>query len=438
MEIILTLAYTAIFIFLITKIPFFKLEEIKIKWILLVFLLKIAFGIAMAFIYTFYYPVRSDADIFKYFDDSGILYNMLFINPSYFFRMLFGINTNAPELRPYFTEMLCWYNIDTLYNDNRTLIRFNTILRFFSFGSYYVHVVFMCFISLTGLVALFKVFTKIILHKTKEIFFTIFLLPSVLFWGSGVMKDGLLLFAFGMFLYFFIQLLDKITLKTILWLLLLSFLILVNKVYILLAAIPGLLAWYWTYKTAYRFTFSKFAFVHFIYFFILFNFQYIIPRYNFAEIMFEKQYHFLRLADFVNAGSRIPLAKLEHSKISILLNIPEAIYHVLFRPFFFESRSPMILMAGLENLFILIIMMICILFMKRKMPKAVQPLFNFCLWFVLILFSIMGLVTPVLGALVRYKMPALPFLLLIFIILLDKEKLLKRIPFLKRIMNAKL
>src|ERR1039458_6797686 len=126
MEIILTLAYTAIFIFLITKIPFFKLEEIKIKWILLVFLLKIAFGIAMAFIYTFYYPVRSDADIFKYFDDSGILYNMLFINPSYFFRMLFGINTNAPELRPYFTEMLCWYNIDTLYNDNRTLIRFNT------------------------------------------------------------------------------------------------------------------------------------------------------------------------------------------------------------------------------------------------------------------------------------------------------------------------
>jgi hypothetical protein len=434
MEILLTLAYTALFIFLITKIPFFKLEGIKMKWILFVFLLKIAFGIAMALIYTFYYPVRSDADIFKYFDDSGILYNMLFINPSYFIRMLFGIHSDTPELRPYFTEMLCWYNIDTLYNDNRTLIRFNTILRFFSFGSYYVHVVFMCFISLTGLIAMFKVFTKIILHKTKEIFFIVFLLPSVLFWGSGVMKDGLLLFAFGMFLYFFIQLLDKITFKNLLWIFLLSILILINKVYILLAAIPGFIAWYWAYKTAYKFTFTKFAFVHFIYFIILFNFQYIIPRYNFVEIMYAKQYNFLRLADFVNAGSRIPLTKLEHSNISLLLNIPEAIYHVLFRPFFFESRSPMILMAGMENLLILIIMLTGILFMKKKMQKEVQPLFNFSLYFVLILFSIMGLVTPVLGALVRYKMPALPFLLLLFIILYDKEKLLKKIPILKKLL----
>jgi hypothetical protein len=37
--------------------------------------------------------------------------------------------------------------------------------------------------------------------------------------------------------------------------------------------------------------------------------------------------------------------------------------------------------------------------------------------------------------LVRYKMPALPFLLLLFIILYDKEKLLRRIPFLKKFLN---
>ncbi len=433
MEILLTLAYTAIFIFLITKIPFFKLDGIKMKWILFIFLLKIVFGIAMAFIYTFYYPVRSDADIYKYFDDSGIMYNMLFINPSYFFRMLFGINSDAIELKPYFTQMLCWYNIDSLYNDNRTLIRFNTLLRFFSFGSYYIHVVFMCFISLTGLMAMFKVFTKIILDKSKEIFFITFLLPSVLFWGSGVMKDGLVLFAFGLFLYYFLQLLDKISAKTILLLLILSLLILINKVYILIAAIPGLMAWYWSYKTAHKFTFTKFLFTHIVYFLLLFNIQYIIPRYNFADIMYAKQYNFLRLAEFVKAGSRINITKLDGTTTSILINIPEAIYHTLFRPFFFESRSPMILMAGMENLFILTIMIFGILFIQRKIPIAAQPILNFCIWFTIILFSIMGLVTPVLGALVRYKMPALPFLLLIFIILIDKKKLVKRIPFLKRL-----
>jgi len=436
MELLLSLTYAALFVFLISKIPFFKIEGVKMKWILIVFLLKIFFGVAMGFIYTYYYPSRTDADIFKYFDDSGIMYNMLFTNPSYFFRMLFGINTNAPDLKPYFTQMLCWYNIDALYNDNRTMIRLNTIFRFFSFGHYYVHVVFMCFISLTGLVAMFKVFTKLIANKTKELFFAVFLLPSVLFWGSGVMKDGLLLFAFGMLLYFFTKALDKITLKTILWIAVMAFLVIINKIYILLAAIPGLTAWYWCYKTSYKFTFSKFLFVHFIYFIALFNFHYLFPRYDFATIIYWKQRNFLELADYVKAGSIIQITHLEANNISILLSVPEALYHVLFRPFFFESRSPMILMAGLENLLILIIVIIGLLFIKKKMKNEIKPLFNFSLYFVMILFAIMGLVTPVLGALVRYKMPALPFLILIFIILYDKDKLLKKFPFLHRILSS--
>ncbi len=435
MELLLTFTYATLFVFLITKIPFFHLKEIKIKWIIMVFLLKIFFGIVMAFIYTYIYPVRTDADIYKYFDDSSILYNMLFTNPIYFVRMLFGINTDASELRPIFTQMLCWYNVDTLYNDNRTLIRLNTIFRFFSFGHYYVHVVFMCFISITGLVALFKTFTSIITNKTKELFFAVFLLPSVLFWGSGVMKDGLLLFSFGMFFYFFNQLLNTFTVKSLLWMCLFVFAISINKIYFLIAALPGMMAWYWSIKTNYQYSFYKFFLVHLFYFMVLLNIHNVLPSFNFAEMIYLKQHNFLNLAEFVKAGSIIHITRLEPTTTSFLINTPEAIYHVLCRPFFFESRSPMILMAGMENLLILLILLTSLLFINKKAPKHQLTLLHFSIFFVLILFSIMGLVTPVLGALVRYKMPALPFLLLIFIILYDKEKLLKKFPFLTKILK---
>jgi len=55
----------------------------------------------------------------------------------------------------------------------------------------------------------------------------------------------------------------------------------------------------------------------------------------------------------------------------------------------------------------------------------------FCAGFVLILFILTGIATPVMGAIVRYKVPALPFLLIVFLLIIDKDKLLKKIAFLK-------
>jgi hypothetical protein len=44
------------------------------------------------------------------------------------------------------------------------------------------------------------------------------------------------------------------------------------------------------------------------------------------------------------------------------------------------------------------------------------------------------MITPVLGALVRYKTPALPFLLIIFLFLFDKQKFLS---FIGKLLNKK-
>jgi hypothetical protein len=74
---------------------------------------------------------------------------------------------------------------DIFFNDARTIVRIHSVLRIFSFGEYYVHAVFFAFISFTGLTALYRTFSSSI-KKHSELFYgAIFLIPSMVLWGSA-------------------------------------------------------------------------------------------------------------------------------------------------------------------------------------------------------------------------------------------------------------
>ncbi|QQR94329.1 MAG: hypothetical protein IPJ93_10715 [Bacteroidota bacterium] len=67
-------------------------------------------------------------------------------------------------------------------------------------------------------------------------------------------------------------------------------------------------------------------------------------------------------------------------------------------------------------------MMILVL-LNFKIHKQAYPLFWVAVFYTLSLFELIGLVTPVMGAIVRYKIQALPFLFFLLIYLTDIEKL---------------
>ena len=229
--IILAIFYTAFFIFLIWKIKFFHSESLSQKWIVFVFLLKIIAGTALWFVYTHLYTDHLTADIFKYFDDGKVIYNALFSKPPDYFKMLFAI-PDAALNHYYLDDMRHWtreFGLG-LYNENHTLIRFNALVDIFSFRNYHVHTVFICFLSLTGLMGIYKSFLPFLSEKKKELFAVVFLLPSVLFWGSGVLKEGLVLFSLGMCVYHYFKLVtENFNLKRMLMVLLFIFLLAVSK-----------------------------------------------------------------------------------------------------------------------------------------------------------------------------------------------------------------
>jgi hypothetical protein len=129
------------------------------------------------------------------------------------------------------------------------------------------------------------------------------------------------------------------------------------------------------------------------------------------------------------AGSYIKIPGLDGTFGGILRNAPAAFGNTFLRPYLFEAKNPLMMLSALENSAIVFIGLICILFCYRSIPN--RHLIYFCLTITILLFALIGLTTPVMGAAVRYKIPALPLLLIAFLLLLDKEKLLKKYPFLK-------
>ena len=432
MEYFLTLLYTILFIFIIWKIPFFRADGLSKKTISIIFIIKIFAGIAMSLVYTYYYKDRNTADIFKYFDDSKIMYNALLTKPLDFLSMITGIGNNSTYYNEHYYKLMNnWYRVfeSNIYNESHTIIRFNALVRIFSFGYYNVHTVFICFLSLTGLTAIYKTTIGLIKNKNKELIFGIFLLPGVLFWGSGVMKEGILFFGLGLLIYNFFKIIEKPKLISILLVIASGMLILYTKFYVLAIAIPVLISHLWVSKSNNKYVLLKYAIVFFIYIFAGLQLRFINSNYDALDIMVTKQRDFIGLAKFMNSGSLIDIPLLSPNIWSFIIHAPQAFFITMFRPFIFEARSILILMAAFENLIILAVLILAILFINFRDTN--KSIFCACSFAVSLMFILTGLITPVMGAMVRYKVPALPFLMIMLIMLIDKEKMIKKIPFLK-------
>jgi hypothetical protein len=440
LEILLLLAYTSFFIFLIYKLPFFEAAGISKKSITFVFILKILFGLLLWAIYTFYYPNRSTADIYKYFDDSKVLFDALKTKPEHYFRMLFGIGNNTAEFDAYYEHMNYWARKDGTgtFNDGHTVIRFNAFIRLFSKGYYTIHTVFICFISLIGFTAIYKAFIPFLENKRQELFFIVFLLPSVLFWGSGVLKEALLFFTLGILIYYFQR---PFTWKSLCICLVAAILMALSKFYVWLALMPALIFLLVIKNTGTKKTFLKFCIVFISIAFAGTNIDRFSPIQNPLVTLAQKQIEFNSLAtgnandsnhnNIPAAGSRIAIHVLQPTFVSFIKNAPIALWNVLFRPYPWEMRSAFMALAGLENVFIIFFLSVCIIYsLPRTFIKWEYVLF--CLSFAVIQFLIIGETTPIIGAIARYKIPSLPFLLIAFLFILDKEKLTTRFTILKK------
>ncbi|MCB9364948.1 MAG: hypothetical protein H6587_10290 [Flavobacteriales bacterium] len=428
MEIAITIFYFILFCFIINKLSFFDDEVITKKWFIAIFTIKVLVSIVLTLIYTYYYTDRSTADIFKYFDDSKIMFEAIKTNPLDFIKMLLGVANDNPYFNEtYYDNMRFWYSQGStnLFTDSHTIIRFNTIVQFFSFGYFNVHNVFINFVSLIGLTAIFKVVKPYFEHYKKILFYAVFLAPSVLFWGSGLLKESIIFLGVGMLLLNLKQLSVNFSWKSSLIIILSIVLISYTKLYILAALSPALLGYFFHTTVLKQKPILSYLLSSAI--IILSSFLLLAAslKINPIQLIIAKQHDFIELMNQVENSSSFTFPIVQ-STLDVILAIPNALITTFLRPFLWECNSPFMLMSAIENLDIITFFIIALFFRKKKIN---YNLLLFCLSFVLFLYILTGLTVPNFGAIARYKVPALPFLLIAILSIIDIEKIKTKFKF---------
>ena len=407
---------------LISRGAFFKSSPFSSNSLQLAFCIKSLAGLVVFYLYSEYYPVRSEADTFKYFDDSYYMAKAFWEHPADYFQMLLGIDCNTEYFNTnYFNHMSNWVRSydNGLFNDNRLIIRLNALFRIFSSGNYHVHSLCFNLIAFIGSLQLAKVFYAVSKSKLKS-YLVVFLIPSVVFWSSGVFKESILIYGLGTFLFYFYQFSIGNRSRTgIFFLLFSSGVLVVMKLYIFAAFLPVCIAFYFTRNRKKIFLSYVLLFTLFLAFGLVLDA--LVPRYSFIHLIVDKQRDFINLSKFFEVNSAFQMEYLQPTLFSLLTAAPEALLNVFTKPWLSEVNSFLFIPPLIENLFVISLAIFCLIWRKKISDKQLKFVF-LCFSFTLTVYIVIGLTTPITGALVRYKIPALPFLWMALLILINTQK----------------
>ncbi|OIP04493.1 MAG: hypothetical protein AUJ97_02625 [Bacteroidetes bacterium CG2_30_32_10] len=394
-------------------------EKPEYKYFVKGLFIKILGGIIFCLIYIVYY--QEAGDTIGYFRSSEALFNLFFKDPYAYFSIMYGnLSAHNSSTFDIYTGFP-WY-----YSDNQAfaVVRFINPFLILSFKNYFTATILLSAFSYIGIWKMYQMFCELYPKYNKYFAITVLFIPSVLFWGSGILKDTFTLSASCWFTYnfykVFIKKNDRIT--NVIFLILNIFIILSLKPYIIVALFPGTIIWGLYDKiTQIKSKVFRLLIAPFL---ILFAF--II---GYAAISLFKE----ELGKYSNMESIIKKAKITQQDLiraeqyginyynigefkttaDIIKKTPNAIVAGLYRPFIWEGNTLFIFISGIENAIILLFTIYIFVFsggfLRNSKNIFQDPLLIFLfLYAVFFAFSI-GLSTANFGALVRYRIPLLPF-----------------------------
>lgn len=418
-----------LFCFLITRPRFCNALFLKPRTLVFFFCVKVIASFALVYIYSNYYPDRTKADLFRYFDGGNVIYSSIDESWNYYFRMISGIGGDLPRLHYYYDNADYWYSSFPLFNDARTVIRLNAVIRLFSFGSIHIHNLIFSFISFIGTIFIYKSIINTLKNLSPVLIAgCIFLFPSLLFWTSSAMKESLMILGIGLFSFSFFKLLqERFTFKSLFIFLFALVVLSMIKYYVLVCFLfPSFLLF--IYKAYIKINKHCNATVLMVCMgaiaISLLGIVYKFIPYFYALII-KKRNEFIELAYSENAGSILETGENKtESLLSSLYTLAKGTVGVLFRPMVWEIKSVMYVMPAFESLAVLLMAVFSgYLVIKKHINIRLGSLTVFWGGFALQLLLIIGFTVPVLGAIVRYRLPVYLAIFIIFLSILDTSKL---------------
>jgi hypothetical protein len=228
-------------------------------------------------------------DTWGYHQNSVLEFRLLFDNPHAYFTNLF--------YNPYkegFTQFLS--TTDSYWNDLKGifLIKVLSVFNLFSFENYYVNIIFLSFITFLGPLAIFRVMNDVFPNRKMVIMLGCFIIPSFLFWSSGIHKEGLIFTGIGLITYCIYFATNKKT-----WnkentgnhhrlLLVISL-----RNFIIIVLVPAI-TWLIAFKIQKK-SLLVFSVVYVVFILLFFNARHINPMFDFPQAVVNKQQEFINI-----------------------------------------------------------------------------------------------------------------------------------------------
>jgi hypothetical protein len=375
----------------------------KVFWVALV--LKLAAGICLGLLYTYYYSV---SDTFVYFHDAGKL------------------ATLAPNDFPAYLSVLLsdeTHSLSLTFDESRALFltKITSLFSLVTGDNYWLISLYYSFISFYACWFLVKTLQQHIPSTIWAAVIAFLFSPSALFWTSGLLKESLAVAS----LYYLTAIFLKIWFKDR-----------IHRAYYLVAVF-GL--WIlWNLKYYYFAVFVPVAFTTLLYRYLVGEklrssplkqvlvwagllilpvllITLLHPNFDHDRLMNVIVTNNAAYEQLSFPGDFVRFQNLRPEPLSLLKNAPWALFSGLFRPLFWEASTILQFIAGVENTFILCLFLASLLHVTRYLSSSHRLLVLALVVYVVLLCIFITLSAPNFGTLSRYRAGFISFF--VFIIL---------------------
>jgi hypothetical protein len=407
------------------------------KWLIKGVLLKIIGGLVFCLVYIYAY---NGGDSWAYFMGAKALGELF----SHDFESAWLIFTN--QVTGYEANSL--FNSETGYpptymirdHHTFTVCRLSSIFYLLGAKSFLVTTLLTSTFSFIGIWKFYNLVTTLYKGHEKTFFLIIICLPSLLFWGSGLMKDTYVLSATCWVTYNFHKIfIERRKILVNILFMILNLLIIINiKSYVILSLLPGMLLWINSaYLKQIKNKFIKvilfpiiISAISFVGFFAFSNINSLMGKYGDVDSAIEQakiiQKDLLREEQYGTNSYNI--GEIDGTIGGMIKLAPLAIFTAIYRPLPNEIGSPLMVISVIENVILIFLtFFVAIRINPISLIRYIinEPFLVFALTFSFIFAFGVGIASTNFGALVRYKIPLMPFFFTALFILrvISKTKL---------------
>ncbi len=389
------------------RTPSVEHYDLSRRFLFSIFFFKLLMGGVYLLIYKYYFV---EGDTFSYLEESTLLGQTFLEYPLYYLSNIFGNAVPPPEGAVVFLyppTSLFWKDLGTY-----VLVHFHALLYPFTGGLYGVHLFFIGLFGWKASLNFYNVFKKV-LHLPKPLLLMCcFFLPSLSFWTAGMHKDvyvyyGLSIFCTGLLRW------QEGSFRGVWKTLLVGTLVIgLTRYYLLALLLPAALAYgitlrqkrfFWTYVGVYSISLMV----------AIAGSEWLLGKSVF-ELLSQRQMAFLA----EKGGSSLHADPFDPNFWGVLTALPVAVFNIIGRPFLWECKDILQLVASLEMVSFMLLLGFSLSY-KKTTPTTIHPLLYFLLAYTVSNLLLVGLLVYNIGTLVRYRAIGLGILSTLLTHLLD-------------------